>query len=98
MSQLLAGHARSVRLFGAAFLFLAAGCGQSTTSNKGSTSPSGGEVLVSVHTEPRNFGRFDPREATGDLVALLMHGSLIRINHVTDDIEPWLAESWTKSP
>jgi len=86
-----------MRLF-VAVLLLAAGCGPSTTSNKGSASPTGGELLVSVHTEPRNFGRFDPRETSTDLVALLIHASLIRINHVTDDIEPWLAESWTKSP
>jgi len=98
MSQLLTGHARSVRLFVTGLLCLAAGCGQPATSNQAPGSPGGGELLVSVHTEPRNFGRFDPRETTTDLVALLIHAGLVRINHVTDDIEPWLAESWTRSP
>jgi peptide/nickel transport system substrate-binding protein len=51
-----------------------------------------------VRTEPRNFTRLGAREETTDLVALLLHGSLIRINRVTDDVEPWLAESWTRGP
>jgi len=29
---------------------------------------------------------------------LLLHARLIRINRATDDIEPWLAQSWTQSP
>ncbi|HUK32841.1 MAG TPA: ABC transporter substrate-binding protein [Vicinamibacterales bacterium] len=57
----------------------------------------GGELTASIRTEPRNFTRLGPREPTTDLVALLLHGGLIRINRVTDDVEPWLAESWTVS-
>jgi peptide/nickel transport system substrate-binding protein len=52
---------------------------------------------VTVRTEPRNFARFGAREATTDLVALLIHAGLVRINRATDDVEPWLAESWTRS-
>ena len=59
--------------------------------------PRGGELVVSARTEPRTFNRLTSREATTDLVASLMHAKLIRINRVTDDVEPWLAESWTRS-
>jgi peptide/nickel transport system substrate-binding protein len=53
---------------------------------------------VSVRTEPRNFTRLgDAREEGTDLVALLIHAGLVRINRVTDEVEPWLAESWTRS-
>ncbi len=53
---------------------------------------------MSVRTEPRNFTRLTTvREGTTDLVALLMHAGLIRINRSSDDVEPWLAESWTRS-
>ncbi len=52
---------------------------------------------MSIRTEPRNFARFGAREGTTELVALLMQAGLVRINRVTDEVEPWLAESWTKS-
>jgi peptide/nickel transport system substrate-binding protein len=52
---------------------------------------------VSIRTEPRNFGRFGPRESTTDLVNSLLHASLVRINRQSDDVEPWLAERWTQS-
>src|SRR5512142_2370214 len=99
MSQLLTGHSRSVRLFVAAAVACASvNCGrEDTSSNKGSSSPRGGELLVSVHTEPRNFGRFEPRETTTDVVGVLTQAGLIRINRVTDEVEPWLADSWTRS-
>ena len=86
-----------MRLSIAALVLLAAGCGQSPTSNKGSASPSGGELTASIRTEPRNFARFGPPETTTYLVALLTQAGLIRINRVTDDFEPWLAQSWTRS-
>ena len=57
----------------------------------------GGELTVSIRTEPRNFGRFGPRESTTDLVNSLLHASLVRINRQSDDVEPWLAEGWSKS-
>jgi peptide/nickel transport system substrate-binding protein len=56
----------------------------------------GGELVVSARTEPRTFNRLTSREATTDLVATLMQACLVRINRITDDVEPWLAESWTR--
>jgi peptide/nickel transport system substrate-binding protein len=57
----------------------------------------GGAIVVSARTEPRSFNRLTSREATTDLVASLLNARLIRINRLTDDVEPWLAESWTRS-
>ena len=72
----------------------AIGCRAAPTSNKG---PEARELVAAVRTEPRNFSRLTAREETTDLVALLLHATLVRINHLTDDVEPWLAESWTRS-
>ena len=59
--------------------------------------PRGGELLVSVRTEPRTFNRFAARDTSTDLVSLLTQARLVRINRVTQEAEPWLAESWARS-
>jgi peptide/nickel transport system substrate-binding protein len=58
---------------------------------------SGGEVIVSMRGEPRTFNRFAGRDQTTDLIATLTQAKLVRINRATQDIEPWLAERWTRS-
>jgi len=95
MGQLLTGHSRAVRGFVAAVsLTLAAGCrGTPTSIYKAADS----DLLVPVRTEPRNFTRLTSREETTDLVGTLIHATLVRINHLTDEVEPWLAERWTPS-
>jgi peptide/nickel transport system substrate-binding protein len=57
----------------------------------------GGELVISLRSDPTTYNRFAPGGATAatDLVALLVHARLIRINRATDDIEPMLAESWS---
>jgi peptide/nickel transport system substrate-binding protein len=98
MGQLLTGQARSVRLFAAWCLIGASlACRATPAGRNPAGTARGGELTASIRTEPRNFARFGPPESTTDLVALLLHASLIRINRVTDDVEPWLAESWTRS-
>jgi peptide/nickel transport system substrate-binding protein len=57
----------------------------------------GGELLASARTEPRSFNRHAARDSTTNLVSTFMNASLVRINRVTDAVEPWLAESWTTS-
>lgn len=94
MGQLLTGQSRSIRLLVAALCLIVGACRATPTPNKG---PGARELLVSVRTEPRNFTRLETREETTDLVALLIHAGLVRINRTTDDVEPWLAESWSVS-
>ena len=59
--------------------------------------PRGGGLVVSIRTEPRTFNRLAARDTSTDLVSLLTQTRLVRINRVSQDAEPWLAESWTRS-
>jgi peptide/nickel transport system substrate-binding protein len=55
----------------------------------------GGELLVSVRSEPRSFNRHAARDTTTNLVSALTQARLVRVDQSTQAIEPWLAESWT---
>jgi peptide/nickel transport system substrate-binding protein len=59
--------------------------------------PRGGELVVSIRAEPRTFNSLTVADYTTEVLASLTQAKLIRINRVTDEIEPWLAESWTRS-
>jgi peptide/nickel transport system substrate-binding protein len=59
--------------------------------------PRGGELLVSIRTEPRSFNRHAARDTSTNLVSNLTQAKLVRINQSTQAVEPWLAESWTAS-
>jgi peptide/nickel transport system substrate-binding protein len=72
--------------------------GAATTASPGAgVAARGGELVVSARTEPRTFNRLTSRESTTDFVASLMQSKLVRVNRVTDEVEPWLAESWTRT-
>jgi peptide/nickel transport system substrate-binding protein len=60
--------------------------------------PSGGALVASLRSEPAHYSRYIDASAATDLLALLMHARLVRINRVTDELEPALAESWTRGP
>jgi ABC-type transport system substrate-binding protein len=77
-----------------------AGCGR--TSNAPASSAAGpvvrgGEIVASVHSDPRTFNRYVTADSTSDLVATFTQAKLVHLNRVTQEIEPWLAESWTRS-
>jgi len=60
----------------------------------------GGSLTVSMRTEPGTFNRFSPRggnQGAVDALTRVMHAPLVRVNRVTGDVEPWLAEKWTTS-
>jgi peptide/nickel transport system substrate-binding protein len=57
----------------------------------------GGDLVISVRTEPASFNRHRSRDTTADLVSLLTQAKLVRINRATQEVEPFLAESWTRS-
>lgn len=57
----------------------------------------GGTLVASLRTEPRSFNRLTSRNSATELLALLMHGRLVRVNRATQEVEPWLAERWTAS-
>ena len=59
----------------------------------------GGELVATIRSEPATYNRYAPAggRAATDLLTLLTHAPLVRINRTTDQIEPWLAESWASS-
>ena len=57
----------------------------------------GGQLVVSVRGEPQSFNGFVKRDVSTALVTLLTQAPLVRVNRATGDLEPWLAESWTRS-
>ena len=78
-----------------------AACRSNTSSESPATGasktgvPRGGQLLVSVRSEPRSFNRHAARDTTTILVSNLTQGRLVRVNQATQAVEPWLAESWT---
>jgi peptide/nickel transport system substrate-binding protein len=58
----------------------------------------GGELVASLRSEPGNYNRYFEATAAADLVSLLTQGTLVRVNRATDELEPWLAESWERAP
>jgi len=85
-------------------LILLAGCGKpapSGSSSAASSAPArGGTLTASLRSEPATFNRLgvNAQQAPVDAVTRLMHAPLVRLNRVTDQPEPWLAEKWTVSP
>jgi peptide/nickel transport system substrate-binding protein len=68
-----------------------------TSSATGSSLARGGDLVLSIRTEPHTFNSLTVPDTTTEVLASLMQAKLVRINRVTDEIEPWLAESWTHS-
>ena len=101
MSQLLTRQSRPVALFFALALAGALGaCRSSKPPEPAATNgavPRGGELTVSVRSEPKSFNRHVSRDSTTLLVSNLMQGRLVQINQATQALEPWLAEGWTAS-
>jgi peptide/nickel transport system substrate-binding protein len=58
----------------------------------------GGQIVRTIRAEPRSFNRLVVNNQTADLLAQLTMGRLVRVNRVTFELEPWLAESWESSP
>jgi peptide/nickel transport system substrate-binding protein len=57
----------------------------------------GGALTASLRSEPAHYNRYLDAKAAADLLSLLTHARLVRINRATDELEPALAESWTQS-
>ena len=58
----------------------------------------GGELIASLRSDPSSYDRFVAGTAATDLVTLLTQARLVRVNRATDELEPWLAETWTTAP
>ena len=69
-----------------------------TADLKAGTTNARGDLRVSLRSDPQSFNWITRRDSSAYLVTLLTQAWLIRINRLTDTVEPWLAESWTTSP
>lgn len=58
----------------------------------------GGQILGTMRSWPRSFNRIVANDQTTDVVSMLLHGRLVRVNRATFEVEPWLAERWESSP
>ena len=58
----------------------------------------GGDLIVSLRSDPQSFNWYTRHDASTYLVTLLTQAWLVRVNRITDTVEPWLAESWSTSP
>jgi peptide/nickel transport system substrate-binding protein len=79
---------------------LAGGCTPAQHAPAAATLALGGELFASVHTDPRTFNQLvvtAARDSTTNLITTLTHAPLVRLNHATQDLDPWLAESWTRA-
>ena len=79
-------------------LVLGAGCRSTPRPDSAAAQQAparGGELLVSIRTEPRSFNRHAARDTSTDLVSSLTQARLVRIDQATQAVEPWLAEGWT---
>jgi peptide/nickel transport system substrate-binding protein len=57
----------------------------------------GGNAVASTRTDPRSFNRLIHSQIATEIVSLLTQGRLVRIDRVTQELEPWLAERWEVS-
>jgi peptide/nickel transport system substrate-binding protein len=85
-------------LFLAIVLLIGAACRRQPAPAPGSEIVDGGELIASLRSEPANYNRYFDTSAAADVVALLTQARLVRVNRVTDALEPALAESWESSP
>ena len=79
-------------------LVTGAACRRQPAPAAGAAIAQGGELIASLRSEPANYNRYFDASAAADVVALLTQARLVRVNRVTDALEPALAESWESSP
>lgn len=69
-----------------------------TTASATPVPTRGGTIVTSMRSEPRSFNRLVQPEVATDVFTHLTQGKLVRVNRVTMELEPWLAERWSVSP
>lgn len=88
-------------MFLLAAAILAGGCRGSSPGDAPQTSesatPRGGELVASLRSEPGNYNRYFEALAATELVSMLTHDRLVRVDRATDELQPALAESWSTS-
>jgi peptide/nickel transport system substrate-binding protein len=97
----LTGHARIIAAIVAIVVagWSGTACRSDTAPPPGhATTARGGDLLVSLRSDPQSFNWYTRHDFSTYLVTLLTQAWLVRVNRITDAVEPWLAESWSASP
>jgi len=55
-------------------------------------------LVASIRAEPRSFNRYVARDLSTAVVTYLIHDALVRVDRVTNQLEPALAERWELLP
>jgi len=55
-------------------------------------------LIASLRAEPRSFNRYEARDLNTAVITYLTQSALVRINRVTNALEPELAERWELLP
>jgi peptide/nickel transport system substrate-binding protein len=90
------------RVFAAslACVLVAAGCSRAAAPPPPATDDAspirGGSLVVSMRSDPPTYNRLarDGGRSATELVTFLTQARLVRVNRVTGELEPWLAEQW----
>jgi peptide/nickel transport system substrate-binding protein len=69
----------------------------SLPSGSSGASTRGGDLVVSLRSDPASFNWFTRHDSSTYLVTVLTQAGLVRVNRLTDKVEPWLAEEWSAS-
>jgi len=55
-------------------------------------------IVSSIRAEPRSFNRYAARDLTTIVITYLSQSPLVRVNRITNQLEPELAETWDLLP
>ena len=72
-------------------------CRNASDSRGPATQPAANQIVVALRAEPESFNTYTHRDWATRFVSLLTQAKLARVSPVTQDLEPWLADAWTRS-
>ena len=74
------------------------GCHRDASPASQAGTPTTKALVSTIRTEPRTFNRHAGRDSILEQFTHLTQARLVRIDRRTQELQPWLAESWTLSP
>jgi peptide/nickel transport system substrate-binding protein len=78
-------------------LIAAVACSPSPRAGVAPAQTRGGDLMVSTRAEPQSLNPMTKRDTTTQLISVLTHARLFRVNAATQDLEPWLVDRWSRS-
>jgi peptide/nickel transport system substrate-binding protein len=81
----------------ALLLGMSGGCRREATTPPAAARPAQKALVSTIRGEPRTFNRHAGRDSILELFTQLTQARLVRVDRRTQELDPWLAESWTAS-